>query len=335
MDQPAQDDPTGVPLAADAPPDTGDSTGTGDGAANDTPVAHKYLAVRDHLVGLVARELRVGDAIPSERTLTQQFGLSRMTVRQAVDALVTEGVLVREQGRGTFVAPQRMDFEMRLTTFGEEMRRRGMEPTTAVLAAQTVAATPDVAAALEIEPRAKVHYLYRVRSADGDPMCIEQVWVPVALAPGLLADGPPPSMYDALRALDLGPEWGEDTLSADEATDTEASLLGLGERRAVLRAARRTYSAAGATMYSRSCYRADRYTVWVPLSAPRPSLVPRRRTPDGPDAPDHAAAPHPDAPGGDQDGTPSTDGPTPAGAPATPTTTRRAPAAAAARGERP
>jgi len=290
---------------------------------DDTPVAHKYLAVRDHLVGLVARELKVGDAIPSERTLTQQFGLSRMTVRQAVDALVTEGVLVREQGRGTFVAPQRMDFEMRLTTFGEEMRRRGMEPTTAVLAAQTVAATPDVAAALEIEPRAKVHYLYRVRSADGDPMCIEQVWVPASLAPDLLADGAPPSMYDALRTRGLAPEWGEDTLSADEATDTEASLLGLGEARAVLRAARRTYSEQGATMYSRSCYRADRYSVWVPLRAPRPSLVPRHRTQDD-------ASPAPAGP----------DSLTPAGAPATPPTTTpaatsHAPAAAASRGERP
>jgi len=239
--------------------------------------AHKYLTVRDHLATLVAQELRVGDAIPSERHLSQQFGLSRMTVRQAVDTLVTEGVLVREQGRGTFVAPQRIDFEMRLTTFGEEMRRRGMEPATTVLTAQVVAATPDVATALEIEPRQKVHFLYRVRSADGTPICIEQVWVPVALAPTLFDAGPPASMYEALRDLGLAPEWGEDTLSADEATDTEASLLGLGDARAVLRAERRTYSVDSATMFSRACYRADRYSVWVPLRAPRPALVPRGR----------------------------------------------------------
>lgn len=239
--------------------------------------AHKYLTVRDHLATLVAQQLRVGDAIPSERDLTRQFGLSRMTVRQAVDALVTEGVLVREQGRGTFVAPQRIDFEMRLTTFGEEMRSRGMEPATTVLTAQVVAATPDVASALEIEPRDKVHFLYRVRSADGTPMCIEQVWVPVALAPELFVDGPPASMYAALRDLGLAPEWGEDTLSADEATDTEASLLGLGDKRAVLRAERRTFSVDGAAMFSRACYRADRYSIWVPLRAPRPTLVPRRR----------------------------------------------------------
>ena len=102
--------------------------------------------------------------------------------------------------------------------------------------------------------------------------------MPVALAPTLFDDGPPASMYEALRERGLAPEWGEDTLSADEATDTEASLLGLGDARAVLRAERRTYSVDSATMFSRACYRADRYSVWVPLRAPRPALVPRRRT---------------------------------------------------------
>ncbi|WP_019136001.1 GntR family transcriptional regulator [Cellulomonas massiliensis] len=248
------------------------------GASEDgAPSAHKYLAVRDHLARLVAHELKVGDAIPSERTLKQEFGVSRMTIRQAVDALVTEGVLVREQGRGTFVAPQRMDFEMRLTTFGEEMRRRGLEPTTTVLAAQTVEATPDIATALEIDPGDEVHFLYRVRSADGTPVAIERAWMPVALVPELLADGAPTSVYDRLRELGAAPEWGEETLAADLATDVEASLLGLSAAPAVMRAERRTYAAQGAVMFSRGCYRGDRYSVWVPLRAPRPALVPRRR----------------------------------------------------------
>ena len=170
--------------------------------------AHKYLTVRDHLAALVAQELQVGDAIPSERHLSQQFGLSRMTVRQAVDTLVTDGVLVREQGRGTFVAPQRMDFEMRLTTFGEEMRRRGMEPATTVLAAQVVAATPDVATALELEPRQKVHFLYRVRSADGVPICIEQAWVPVVAGAHALRRRPPGEHVRGAAGARAGPRVG-------------------------------------------------------------------------------------------------------------------------------
>ena len=243
--------------------------------AHDAPVTHKYLVVRDYLAALVAGDLAEGQAIPSERALSERFGVSRMTVRQAIESLVTDGILQRERGRGTFVAPQRMDFEMRLTTFGEEMRRRGMVPSTIVLAAQTVAATPDVAGALELEPGARVHYLYRVRSADGAPMSIEQVWVPAELVPDLFASGPPESVYGVLRERGLPPEWGEETLAAGEATDVEASLLGLGAARAVLRSQRRTYGEHGALMYSRACYRADRYSVWVPLRAPRPATVPR------------------------------------------------------------
>jgi GntR family transcriptional regulator len=171
-----------------------------------------------------------------------------------------------------------MDFEMRLTTFGEEMRRRGLEPTTTVLAAQTVEATPDIATALEIDPGDAVHFLYRVRSADGTPVAIERAWMPVALVPELFTDGAPTSVYDRLRELGAAPEWGEETLAADLATDVEASLLGLSAAPAVMRAERRTYCAQGAVMFSRGCYRGDRYSVWVPLRAPRPALVPRRRT---------------------------------------------------------
>lgn len=239
--------------------------------------AHKYQAVRSFLIDLVERELGVGDAIPSERTLCERFGVSRMTVRQAVDALVSEGVLVREQGRGTFVAPQRMDFEMRLTTFGEEMRRRGLRPDTRVLDARTVPASGEVADALGTEVGAPVHYLWRVRYADGEPMSIEHQFIPVALAPDLFADGAPASLYGALRDLGLDPTWGEDTLTAAEATDEEVALLGLRGTRAVLRTTRRTYTDDTATLYCRSCYRGDRYSVWVPLRAPAPALVPRRR----------------------------------------------------------
>jgi GntR family transcriptional regulator len=239
--------------------------------------AHKYQEVRSFLVDLVERDLLVGDAIPSERTLCERFGVSRMTVRQAVDALVGEGLLVREQGRGTFVAPQRMDFEMRLTTFGEEMRRRGLRPETRVLGAGTVPAWAEAADALGTPVDAPLHHLRRVRYADGSPMSIEQHWVSVALVPDLLAAGPPVSMHEALRSVGLEPSWGEETLTASDATDEEAALLDLRTSRAVLRATRRTFSADTPAMYSRACYRGDRYSVWVPLSAPGPALVPRGR----------------------------------------------------------
>jgi GntR family transcriptional regulator len=248
----------------------------------------KHMRVRDYLRSLVTHELSVGDAIPSERLLCERFGVSRMTVRQAVDALVVDGLLEREQGRGTFVAPTKMDLEIRLASFGEEMRRRGMEPSSKVLVAEEVPASPEIADVLELLPGELVFYLDRVRYADGEPMAIEQTWLPSRLAPGLFEGGAPDSIYGELRRRGLDPDWGEDTVSAAEVDAQDAELLGVPTGRAVLRLTRRTFAGEIACTYSRSSYRADRYVLWVPLRAPRRALTPREdaarenaeRTPD-------------------------------------------------------
>lgn len=239
----------------------------------------KYVRVRDYLRSMVTHELGVGDPIPSERLLCEQFGVSRMTVRQAVDALVVEGLLVREQGRGTFVAPTKLDLEVRLASFGEEMQRRGMVPSSRVLAAEVVQATPDVADALDLLPGERVYFLYRVRYADGEPMAIEQSWLPVRLAPGLFDGGVPESIYGQLRRRGLEPDWGEDTVAASEADAQDADLLGIDPGKAVLRLSRRTFAGETACVYSRSAYRADRYVLWVPLRAPKRALTPRTAVP--------------------------------------------------------
>ena len=248
-----------------------------DSQAGDAP-AHKYLAVRAYLADLITTELEAGDPVPSERTLTERFGVSRMTVRQALDALVTEGALVREQGRGTFVARHFADFEMRLTTFGEEARRRGLDPGTQVLEFEQVPATARVATELGVAEGAAMHHVVRLRTADGRPMGVEHSWIPVALIPDLLDDGVPESLYGALRDHGLAPTWGEDTLTASEATPAEAELLGLDGPRAVMRTQRRTFADQVALMLSKSTYRGDRYSVFVPLRQARPLLVPRPST---------------------------------------------------------
>ena len=235
----------------------------------------KYVRVRDFLRSLVTHELAVGDAIPSERLLCERFGVSRMTVRQAVDALVVEGLLRREQGRGTFVAPTKVDLEVRLASFGEEMRRRGLTPSSKVLSAEVVAASPDIADALDLLPGEEVFALHRVRYADGEPMAIEQAWLPSRLVPGLFDDGAPVSVYGELRRRGLEPDWGEDTVGATEVDTADAELLGLRVGKAVLRLTRRTFAGQVACVYSRSSYRADRYVLWVPLRAPKRAVTPR------------------------------------------------------------
>lgn len=239
---------------------------------------YKHVRVRDYLRGLVSHELAVGDTIPSERELCERFGVSRMTVRQAIDALVNEGLLHREQGRGTFVAPARTDMELRLVGFGDDMRRRGMAPSTELLDAETVEAPWDVAESLELEPGAAVHHVQRLGWADGRPMALEETWIPASRFPDLLdgaPDGFPESLYAAFRDHGHDPDWGEDTVAASDASAHEAELLRLGTARTVLRIARRTFAGQVACAFSRSCYRADRYTLWVPLTAPNPVVTPR------------------------------------------------------------
>src|ERR671919_2043787 len=130
----------------------------------------KYVEVRDYLYVMATQELQPGDPVPSERELCDRFGVSRMTVRQAVDALAVEGLLQRVQGSGTFVARPKVDLQVRLTSFSEEMRRRGMTSSVKHLRAEVIQADARIAAALEIEPADPVVHLHQLRYADGEPM---------------------------------------------------------------------------------------------------------------------------------------------------------------------
>lgn len=238
----------------------------------------KYLQVRDYLRVLATGELNAGDPVPSERALCERFGVSRMTVRQAVDALVVEGLLERVQGRGTFVAPPKVDLQVRLASFTEEMTRRGMTASVKILAAEVIAAEPDIAQALELPVGADVVYLYRLRFADDEPMAVEHTWLPEARVTGFLDGGAPPSVYVELASRGLLPDWGEDTIDAGEADREEAGLLTIRPGKPVLRITRRAFTGDQAIEYARSAYRSDRYTLWVPVSRPNPPVVPRKQT---------------------------------------------------------
>jgi GntR family transcriptional regulator len=253
-----------------------------------TPVRRrtlKYVHVRDYLRTLATHELDPGDPLPSERALCEQFGVSRMTVRQAVDALVVEGLLERVHGRGMFVARPKVDLQVRLTSFTEEMHRRGMTPSTHPIATEHTTADARIADKLEIEPGDDVIHLHQLRLADDEPMCVLHTWLPAVLIPGLLDSGPPESLYAALDDRGLLPGWGEDTVDAGEADLVEATLLGIRQGGSVLRIARRAFSGDIAVEYSECVYRSDRYTLWVPVARPHPSVVPSHRQSDREGAP--------------------------------------------------
>ena len=223
----------------------------------------KHVQVREYVRSLVTG-CAPGSPAPSERELVQQFGVARMTVRQAMDALVVEGLLERIPGRGTFVARPRRTAS-RIVGFTEEMARRGLISESQTLLARREQAGPGVARALNLTEGDAVIHWRRLRCADGAPMCVEDAYLNEVLLPGFLQTGMPSSLYDSFEARGLRPTWAEDSISADLATDDEAQHLAIATGAPVLRHSRRALCGEKVIEVSRSVYRSDRFTLWVQL----------------------------------------------------------------------
>ena len=225
--------------------------------------ALKHVQVREYVRSLVSG-MTPGSPAPSERELVSQFSVARMTVRQAMDALVVEGLLERIPGKGTFVARPRRTASV-ITSFTEEMGRRGLLAESVTLLARREQAGPGVARALNVTAGDPVVHWKRMRRADGMPMCLEDAYLNEVLLPGFLQSGMPTSLYDSLDARGLRPTWAEDSINADLASTEEAGHLEVDEGAAVLRHSRRALHGEKVVEVSRSVYRADRFSMWVQL----------------------------------------------------------------------
>jgi len=225
----------------------------------------KHVQVREYVRTLVTGAAP-GSPAPSERELVHRFGVARMTVRQAMDALVVDGLLERIPGRGTFVARPRRP-ATRLLSYTEEMARRGLLAESQTLLARREQAGPGVARALQVSEGDAVIHWRRLRRADAVPMCIEDAYLNEVLLPGFLQTGMPTSLYAALDDRGLRPTWAEDSVNADVAGDEEAALLETTPGAAVLRHSRRALVAENVVEVSRTVYRADRYTMWMQVGS--------------------------------------------------------------------
>src|SRR6201995_5032662 len=242
--------------------------------ARSRPAIHKHVQVREYVRGLI-QGAEPGSPAPSERELVQHFGVARMTVRQALDALVSEGLLERVPGRGTLVGRAKIDVQVRLSSYTEEMARRNMRPSSRTMLARMEAAGPGVARALEIGEGDKVLHWQRLRLADAVPMCIEDAYLADSIVPKFLEQPLPESLYTDLQRRDLLPTWGEDSVDAALSRSDEAEPIGIRTGDPVRRIARRAFAGNIAVEVSRSTYRADRFTLWVPLSRPNVSVTGR------------------------------------------------------------
>lgn len=141
-----------------------------------------------------------GDAIPSEPELCKTFGTTRMTVRRAIDTLVSEGKLFRMQGKGTFVSHFDLDKTYQKQGFTSNMRSLGVQPSSRVLFAGECEAASYVRSDLELSQDEKLFCLKRVRLANGEPIAIERVWLSLDRFPKLPEyDFSKESLYEVLR----------------------------------------------------------------------------------------------------------------------------------------
>jgi GntR family transcriptional regulator len=231
----------------------------------------RYCQIKRHLLEAIeSGALGPGDRVPSERELTEQFGVSRMTARHALRDLETQGYLYRLQGKGTFVATPKLEQQLaRLTSFTEDMRRRGLEPGARVLSVEAVEAGAKVARALGIAASEPIFRLERLRLAGGEPMALEVSHIPAGLCPGLgEVDFTDQSLYWILRErFGVVLAGATQSLEAVPASPYEAEVLRVHEETPLLLLERVSFDAAGrAVEFVRSLYRGDRYRFTTELA---------------------------------------------------------------------
>ncbi|MFC9977131.1 GntR family transcriptional regulator [Spirillospora sp. NPDC127200] len=232
----------------------------------------KYLQLRAILLDMVEQgRLPVDAPMPSERELCRRFGVSRMTVRQAVDQLVAEDRLRRIPGKGMFVARPKVQMPKELVSFTEDMRARGLRPGSRDLAVRTVEADAALAGLMGVDRGTPVHLLERLRLADGEPMAVERSHILASAAPRLLELREPDSpLFEALeREYGIVMDAGEQTIEAGPVGAADARLLGVEPGDAVFFLRQRTFSRGACVEVALATYRADRYSIHLGLVSPR------------------------------------------------------------------
>jgi DNA-binding GntR family transcriptional regulator len=205
--------------------------------------------------------LRPGDRIDTETELARKLGLGRPTVRQAVQELVSKGLLVRRRGIGTQVAGAQFHRPLELTSLFNDLAAADHRPSTTVLDLHPIAADGIVAAALSIPPGAEVIYLERLRLQRGEPLAIMRNWLPRDVVDLDAAALEGHGLYELLRRAGVHLRIANQRIGARVATRSDARLLDVRTGAPLLTMERTAFDDSGrAVEYAQHCYRADAYS---------------------------------------------------------------------------
>ena len=225
----------------------------------------RYYEIEQALRARIAR-LDPGEPLPSDAQLCQEFGVSRMTARNAVQRLVQEGLVDRVPGRGTFVADGGSHRHAgQLVGFSDEMHRHGRTPTSKLLERHVRKAKEAEAKQMRLPAGGRVVVVRRVRLADGAPIAVERATLPERVADGVLAaDLETGSLHAALATAGVAPTAGRGTIVVASATDDDARLLGVKRGSPLLVERRLIFDQTGEPLeLTESRYASGRYAIDV------------------------------------------------------------------------
>lgn len=237
------------------------------GKLDDRDPAPLYVKLQRALREAVHNKtLAPDDALPPERDLAEEFGISRITVRKALSGLVEEGLLSRRQGAGTFIASRVEKHFSRLSSFSEDMAARGLVPRSEWLGKTGGTVTPEESLMLGLSPGTRVYRFNRIRYANDTPMAIEYSTILAACLPS--EDAVEDSLYGALSRTGNRPTRALQRLRAVSFDEHHARLLDMEIGAAGLLIERRGFLADGRTIeVTRSYYRGDAYDFVAELNA--------------------------------------------------------------------
>jgi GntR family transcriptional regulator len=235
------------------------------GLVSDDP-APLYMQLQKILRdAIISRVIGPDAAIPPERDLADEFGVSRLTVRKAIEGLVGEGLITRRRGAGTFVAPRVEKSFSKLSSFSEDMISRGRVPRSQWLSKSAGAVTPEESLSLGLSPGTEVYRFHRLRFADGQTMALEYATVPAYCLPS--PDAVQDSLYSALQATGHRPVRALQRLRAISFNREQADILQVAIGDPGLFIERRGFLGDGrAAEFTQSYYRGEAYDVVAELN---------------------------------------------------------------------
>lgn len=220
-----------------------------------------YYQLAQQLEGAIEHgRLAPGSLLGNEIELAGRLGLSRPTVRQAIQSLVDKGLLVRRRGVGTQVVHSQVKRPLELSSLFDDLQAAGQSPATRVLRNDAVPASAEVAAALGIAEGGEVRVLHRLRFTHGEPMAHMCNYLPPGLIDLDTARLESTGLYRMMRAAGITLHSARQSVGARSATEEEGELLGEEPGAALLTMSRTTYDDTGrAVEYGTHIYRASRY----------------------------------------------------------------------------